>query len=166
MNFRYFLITCFVLVGGCVAEDLPPPCPSEIYCHGRIIEMVMTKHIFNDSKTYVDQKLKKPPNETLKSFDDFMATVNNAPSQDQLQAWVESNFDPPGTELENHKPADHKDNIELYNRISDKHFKKFASDLNGIWIELCRKMNKEVEVSVITILWFDDSWCCCRSIQN
>jgi alpha,alpha-trehalase len=138
-------------VEGCVAEDLPPPCPSEIYCHGRIIDAVMSKHIFNDSKIYVDLKLKKPPNETLKSFDDFMATVNNVPSQDQLQNWVESNFEPPGSELENHKPVDHKNNIELYNRISDKRFKKFASDLNDIWVELCRKMKVEVEVSSKTI---------------
>jgi alpha,alpha-trehalase len=148
MKFWCFLTwLCFVV--SCHGEDLPPPCASEIYCHGRLIDFVMKNRIFNDSKTYVDLKLKKSPDDTLKLFDEFMLNVNNTPSQDELQKWVENNFDPAGSELEPHKPEDHKDNIELYNRINDKNFKKFARDLNAIWIELCRKMKTEVEVSLI-----------------
>lgn len=107
----------------------------------------MVNHIFNDSKTFVDLKLKLTPNETLKLFDGFMNKVNNTPTKDQLHAWVEENFDPTGSELESWIPVDHKRNLEVYNRIRDKKFKKFASDLNDIWIELSRKMKDEVKVS-------------------
>lgn len=128
-------------------EDLPPPCDSEIYCYGRIIDSVMSAHIFNDSKTYVDLKLKKSPNETLALFDVFQAKFNNSPSNEQLQVWVEENFDPKGSELEEWKPVDHKDVLEVHNRIKDNNFKKYASDLNDIWIQLSRKMKDEVKVS-------------------
>lgn len=147
MNLPLFIFTCCALTGCVVTDNLPPPCPSEIYCHGKIIDNVMNAHIFNDSKTYVDLKLKKPPNETLQLFDMFMSEFNNQPSKDQLQAWVEKNFDPAGSELENWKPIDHKEIIELYNRIADKNLKKFASDLNLIWNELSRRMKDEVKVS-------------------
>lgn len=106
----------------------------------------MSNHIFNDSKSYVDLKLKKPTSETLLSFDIFMASVSNQPTQDQLQKWVEENFDPSGSELDKHIPVDHKTDLEVYNRISDENLKKFASDLNDIWIELCRKMNSQAKV--------------------
>lgn len=136
------------ILSGVSSNDLPPPCSSEIYCYGRIIDSVMKNHIFNDSKAYVDLKLKKSPDDTLRSFDSFMATVNDIPSQDQLQKWVEANFVPSGSELDHHRPVDHKINIEIYNRISDDKLKKFASDLNNIWIELSRKMKDEAKVSL------------------
>ena len=148
MKFRLLLITCFAIVKCCHSEDLPPPCSSEIYCYGRLIDSVMKNHIFNDSKTYVDLQLKKPPNETLKLFDEFMVKVNNQPSQDELTKWIYENFDESGSELERHKPLDHKENIEIYNRISDKNFKKFAKDLNNLWVDLCRRMKDEVQVSL------------------
>ena len=134
------------LVNYVVLEDLPPPCFSEIYCYGRIIDIVMTQHIFNDSKTFVDMALKKPPNETLKSFDDFMLTVSNQPTKIQLEKWVEENFNKKGSEIEAWKPVDHKQKLEVFNRIQDKNFKKFASDLNEVWLELSRKMKDEVKV--------------------
>lgn len=148
MNLCLFLFMYAAFVNSCLSENLPPPCDSEIYCYGRIIDSVMRNHIFNDSKNYVDLKLKNPPNETLELFDYFMTTVNDKPTQDQLQKWVEENFDPKGSELDNHSPVDHKQNLEVYNRISDDNFKKFTSDLNNIWIELSRKMKDFVEVSL------------------
>lgn len=108
----------------------------------------MKAHIFNDSKTYVDLKLKKPPKDTLERFDEFMLKVDNQPTQNQLQAWVEDNFDPMGSELEHWEPIDQKTDIELYNKIADDNFKGFASDLNKIWSELSRKMKDEVKVSL------------------
>lgn len=107
----------------------------------------MRNHIFNDSKTYVDLKLKLPPNETLQNFDNFMLKFNDKPTKDELQGWVEENFDPKGSELENWTPVDHKTSLEVQNRISDVNLKQFAGDLNNIWIELSRRMKDEVKVS-------------------
>lgn len=150
MNLALFAFACSVAFSLVLsAEDLPPPCFSEIYCYGRIIDSVMTNHLFNDSKTFVDLKLKRSPNETLKLFDDFMTKFNDKPTKDQLESWVKDNFDPEGSELEMWTPVDHKKNLEVYNRIKDKNFKKFASDLNDIWIELSRRMTDEVKVSSV-----------------
>lgn len=149
MKSSLFLFTCCALVTCVVLDELPPPCDSEIYCYGRIIETVMINHIFNDSKSYVDLKLKKPPNETLQNFDIFMVKFNNQPTKDQLQSWVEDNFDPDGSELENWLPLDHKTELEVQKRIKDDNFKKFAGNLNDIWIELSRKMKDDVKVSQI-----------------
>lgn len=149
-----FFLTLSASVSFVVSEELSPPCFSEIYCYGRIIDIVMKNHIFNDSKTFVDLALKNPPNETLKAFDSFMLDVNNNPTKEQLTRWVESNFDPRGSELEVWKPVDYKQRLEVYNRIKDKNLKEFASDLNEIWIELSRKMKDEVKVSG---LWLTSS---------
>lgn len=147
MKFVVFALSCCSMLNHVSLEDLPPPCFSEIYCYGRIIDSVMKNRIFNDSKTFVDLKLKNYPNETLKLFDEFMVKFNDKPTTDQLLEWVEENFDPTGSEMESWKPLDHKQNLQVYNRISDLKFKKFASDLNNIWIELSRKMKDEVKVS-------------------
>lgn len=146
------LFTCCAFVSEALLQDLPPPCSSEIYCYGKIIDSVMSYHIFNDSKTFVDLKLKKPPNETLELFDTFLEKFSNNPTKDQLQAWVEENFDPKGSELIEWKPVDHKTELDVYNRINDKNFKKFASDLNDIWIQLSRRMKDEVKVSSFNYL--------------
>lgn len=101
--------------------------------------------IYNDSKTFVDMKLKQSPDETLKVFDDFMAKfTDRQPTKDELQKWVEENFEERGTEFETWIPDDHTKNPAILNKIADKQYKAFAADLNGIWLELGRKMTKDV----------------------
>lgn len=149
MNFNLFALTCGAIIACVSTADLPPPCSSEIYCYGRLIDSVMTNHLFNDSKTYVDLKLKAPPNETLALFDAFIEANGNKPTKDQLMAWVNENFDQPGSEIEPVAPVDHKNatEIKIYNRLKDENLKKFASDLHEIWPTLTRRMKNEVKVS-------------------
>jgi alpha,alpha-trehalase len=116
----------------------------EIYCHGRLLDTVQMSRIFADSKHFVDMKLKVSPDETLKIFDDFMHKHNNAPTQDQIANWVNANFDPPGSEFEKWIPSDFKKNPKILDLIKDKDYRQFASDLNEIWLQLGRKMKKEV----------------------
>lgn len=102
-------------------------------------------HIYNDSKTFVDMKMKQAPDATLKSFDDFMAKfVDVKPTKDELQDWVEQNFEARGTEFEQWLPDDFTKDPEILNKINDKELRGFAQDLNGIWLELGRKMKKDV----------------------
>lgn len=105
--------------------------------------------IFHDSKTFVDLKLKKPPNETLEAFNDFMDKFNGTPTENELKMWVDDNFDPAGSEMMKVNPEDFKPQPAVLNRIADVNYKKFASDLNYLWIELCRKIKDDVKVGLI-----------------
>lgn len=102
--------------------------------------------IYNDSKTFVDMKLKNSPDETLKQFDEFMLkyTSERPPTKDEIHAWVDENFEGTGREFENWVPSDFRKDPEILNRINDKELRAFAQDLNGIWNELGRKMRKDV----------------------
>jgi alpha,alpha-trehalase len=104
--------------------------------------------IFNDSKHFVDMKLKLTPDETLKDFDEFMNKHSQNPSRDDIAAWVNTNFDPPGSEFEKWIPVDHHKNPKILERITDKSLRQWASNLNDIWLELGRKMKKDVAVSI------------------
>ncbi|KAL7015080.1 hypothetical protein ACKWTF_016270 [Chironomus riparius] len=115
----------------------------EIYCHGRLLETIQLAHIYADSKTFVDMKLKQSPAKTLEIFDEFLSK-NPDPSTEDLKKWVESNFEEPGSEFENWKPDDFTKNPAVLDKISDKSFRSFAYDLNGIWNDLGRKIKKEV----------------------
>jgi alpha,alpha-trehalase len=120
--------------------------PSEIYCHGPLLHTVQMARLFNDSKTFVDMKLRSPPNETLRLFNEFMADYpDGQPDTDKLRKWVEENFEDPGKEFEQWTPDDFTQSPAVLDKISDKDFRDFASDLNGIWLELGRKMKIDVK---------------------
>lgn len=90
-------------------------------------------------------KLKQSPDVTLKLFDEFIAKfTDRKPTKDELQVWLEENFDERGSEFEQWLPDDFKKNPEILNKINDKELRNFAQDLNGIWLELGRKMKKDV----------------------
>lgn len=101
--------------------------------------------IYNDSKTFVDMKLKQSPDVTLVLFDEFMAKLNRAPTREEIKDWVEQNFEKSGTEFEKWIPDDYTKNPAILNKINDKEFRNFAQNLNNIWLELGRKMKKEVK---------------------
>lgn len=104
-------------------------------------------HIYEDSKTFVDMKLKQSPEKTLKVFDEFMAKYPH-PSKEELQQWVEENFEAPGSEFEFWYPDDFTKTPAVLNKIHDKKLKNFAAELNGIWTELGRKIKKEVSDNI------------------
>lgn len=45
-------------------------------------------HLFQDSKTFVDMKLKFPPDQTLSDFETFMLSKNNQPTEDEVREFV------------------------------------------------------------------------------
>lgn len=107
----------------------------------------MQMRIFDDSKTFVDMKLKQSPEVTIASFNNFMEKYNNTqPPRNEIKAWLDDNFDGTGTEMIKCYPTDFTQNPNVLKRIKDKDLRKFALDLNNIWIELCRKMKDEVKV--------------------
>lgn len=118
-----------------------------MYCHGEVLHTVQVNSIYPDSKTFVDMKMKRPPNETLASFRDFMNRTDNTPSHEQISQWVNGSFDPAGSEFEEWLPADWKSNPKFLNAIQDRQLRKFASDLNEIWKLLGRKMKDDVKLN-------------------
>jgi alpha,alpha-trehalase len=92
-------------------------------------------------------KLRQPPNETLKLFDEFMQKYHNEPPKDALQDWVETHFDQPESEFEAWTPDDFSKSPAMFNKINDKNFLEFARALNGIWLKLGRKMKHDVELN-------------------
>ncbi|XP_035793158.1 trehalase-like isoform X1 [Anopheles albimanus] len=120
---------------------------SEIYCHGELLRTVQMSEIYPDSKTFVDMKMRKSPNETLAAFQEFMAAQNNAPTNAKLLEWVEQNFEKPGAEFESWIPGDWKENPRFLERIKDTDLREFASQLNQIWHQLGRKMTADVALN-------------------
>lgn len=99
--------------------------------------------IYNDSKTFVDMKLKQSPEVTLKLFDEFI-DKKPTPTKEEIQVWVEENFDERGSEFEPWIPDDFEKSPEILNRINDKELRSYAEELNGVWLDLGRKMKKNV----------------------
>ncbi|XP_055694077.1 trehalase isoform X1 [Lutzomyia longipalpis] len=126
-------------------EEWPESCDSEIYCYGPLLHTVQMAHLFNDSKTFVDMKLKQNPDVTLQLFRDFMAIHNNEPTREQIRNFVDENFEKEGSEFEPWTPTDWHQNPKFLDNIRDAKLKEFGRELNDLWLKLGRKMTKQVE---------------------
>lgn len=61
---------------------------SEIYCSGEVLHTIQMAKIFNDSKTFVDMKLKRSPKETVQLFHEFMAEHADQPTKNDVIGFV------------------------------------------------------------------------------
>ncbi|XP_076176927.1 trehalase isoform X2 [Ptiloglossa arizonensis] len=142
-----------VVLQSCASADKaavfakPPPCPSDIYCHGDLLHTIQMASIYKDSKTFVDMKMKYSPNETLALFREFMEDVDQVPTRHQIEQFVNRTFDPEGSEFEDWDPADWTTHPKFLNQIADQDLRRFASDLNQIWKMLGRKMKDDVRIN-------------------
>lgn len=66
---------------------------SKIYCSGDVLHTIQMAKLFNDSKTFVDMKLKRPPNETVELFHEFMNEHDQNPSREDIIQFVSVSFD-------------------------------------------------------------------------
>ncbi|CAK9819937.1 unnamed protein product [Anthophora plagiata] len=124
----------------------PPPCPSDVYCHGELLHTIQMASIYKDSKTFVDMKMKHPPNETLLLFREFMERVDHMPTRHQIEQFVNDTFDPEGSEFEEWDPEDWISHPHFLDKILDDDLRKFAADLNRIWKMLGRKIKEDVRI--------------------
>ncbi|KAM7345157.1 trehalase isoform 5-T9 [Cochliomyia hominivorax] len=116
----------------------------QIYCYGDLLHTVQMAHLFEDSKTFVDMKLKFAPEQTFSEFQDFMTSKNNEPTQDDIRQFVNDHFDDLGKEFIPWIPDDWTDHPAFLDNIKDPDLKQWGVDLNGIWKELGRKMIDDV----------------------
>lgn len=61
---------------------------SPIYCNGPLLHTVQLARIFNDSKTFVDMKLKQNPEITLELFNAFLAEHEGKPDREAVRRFV------------------------------------------------------------------------------
>ncbi|XP_041449192.1 trehalase isoform X2 [Drosophila obscura] len=116
----------------------------QIYCYGELLETIQMAKLFDDSKTFVDMKLKQTPAKTIENFELLMEAKNRTPSREDLQQFVDEYFSPKGTELEVWTPTDWKANPSFLDLITDPDLKQWGQELNNIWKDLGRKMIDDV----------------------
>ncbi|XP_078490269.1 trehalase isoform X1 [Ciona intestinalis] len=123
------------------------PCDSEIYCKGPMLDAAQNAFIFNDSKSFVDMKLKQEPDAVLAAFADLNQTHNGQIPVEAVKEFVAKYFDQPGSEFEDWVPLDWTQSPKFLSHISDPQLRTWASDLNVLWKQLGRKMIDDVFVN-------------------
>lgn len=140
-------VFAMIALAGCNIDrsKLPPTCESLIYCHGPLLDTVQMAGLYNDSKTFVDMKIKISAEVAIRHFHEMMNRTSSRPTKADIQEYVNDNFDPEGSEFENWTPTDWKDNPAFLKRIKDPLLHEWASELNRLWLQLGRKMKSEVK---------------------
>uniref|UniRef100_A0A915J761 Trehalase n=1 Tax=Romanomermis culicivorax TaxID=13658 RepID=A0A915J761_ROMCU len=122
-------------------------CQSQIFCNGPILEAVAKYNVFKDSKEYVDRPLAKSEAEILAEFRrEFGENGQNLDEnrRENLRDFLEKNFQTPGTELISYVPDDWQAHPKTLDFIRDKKYRKWAKDLNRIWKQLCKEVNRSI----------------------
>ncbi|XP_049817382.1 trehalase isoform X2 [Aethina tumida] len=112
--------------------------------------------IYEDSKTFVDMKLKKSPNETLQTFNKWIKQFGGSkPSKMEVTKFVRDNFEDAGQEFEVWNPSDWVEHPRFLDSVTDEKFKQWARKLNKIWKTLGRKMKSHVQQNpdLYSIIW-------------
>ncbi|EEB13930.1 Trehalase precursor, putative [Pediculus humanus corporis] len=132
---------------GSEESVLPHPCDNNIYCYGELLHTVQMAHLYPDSKTFVDMKLKFSSNETLYQFKLFLEKTNNEPTPSDLENFVTDYFDPAGKEFEDWTPSDWKKNPKFLQGIEDHNYRRWANQLHILWNFLGKKMKDDVKLN-------------------
>nr|XP_002131782.1 trehalase isoform X1 [Ciona intestinalis] len=123
------------------------PCDSEIYCKGPLLNAAQNAFVFNDSKSFVDMKLKQDPDAVLAAFADLNQIHSGQIPVEAVKQFVAKYFDQPGSEFEDWVPLDWTQSPQFLSHISDPQLRTWASDLNVLWKQLGRKMIGDVFVN-------------------
>uniref|UniRef100_A0A1B6FTE3 Trehalase n=1 Tax=Cuerna arida TaxID=1464854 RepID=A0A1B6FTE3_9HEMI len=127
--------------------SLPPPCESNVYCHGVLLHDVQMARLYPDSKTFVDMKLKYSEDEVVSKYEELRKQFGDkTPPRDKIQQFVEENFEN-GDELEEWTPTDFNPKPSLVDRVTDPLLKTWVEQLNQIFLTLSRKVKADVKVN-------------------
>lgn len=122
---------------------IPPTCDSQVYCQGPLLDTVQMARIYNDSKTFVDMKIKTSESDVLSKYKTLMDQSNNSPSFDQVKKFVNDNFED-GKELEDWVPPDFIEEPAFLQNVKDPELKAFGKSIVALWKILARKMKPDV----------------------
>ncbi|GLH14707.1 Trehalase, partial [Gryllus bimaculatus] len=139
------IVAAAVAAAGADALESEYICDSPIYCHGSLLHEIQISSLREDSKTFVDMKLKISVNETLRNFETLMARLENNPTSSELQSFVDDHFEL-GEELEGVELPDWVEAPPLLTRISDPHLRNWSFWLNARWKSLARRVPESVKL--------------------
>ncbi|XP_004750024.1 trehalase isoform X3 [Mustela putorius furo] len=136
---------CLLLLLGLGSQGtLPPPCDSQIYCHGELLHQVQMARLYRDDKQFVDMPLSSAPDQVLQDFCELAAAHKHHIPPQQLQAFIQKHFQAAGQELLSWTPEDWKDSPRLLQKISDPKLRAWAGQLHQLWKKLGKKVKPEV----------------------
>ncbi|CAL4122557.1 unnamed protein product, partial [Meganyctiphanes norvegica] len=120
-------------------------CSHMVSCQGKLFHHVQMARIFNDSKTFVDMKLKKSSPLIEKEFQNLLIESKGSPSKEILKDFILKHFDDTGTEFTSWVPEDWKPTPKFVHDVYDRDLRKWVTDLNAIWKNLGRKISPSVK---------------------
>ncbi|KAM5131901.1 trehalase [Mantella aurantiaca] len=142
-----FFVIFFALQEKDVNGNLPPPCPSQIFCTGDLLHHVQMAKIFEDDKHFVDMSLRDTPVKVMKKFKSlYLSPPSGEVDRDKLIAFLNTSFNQPGTELEQWNPPDWHENPKFLSGIANAELRKWALSLTSLWKSLGRKIKEEVNI--------------------
>ena len=105
---------------------------SQIYCHGPFLDHIQKLELsqVEESKYFVDMKLKQPEIDILNAFDQLTDDEKN--DRDYMSDWLDIYFDRPGSEFENHQ-FDQVEHPKMLDKIQNDDYRQWALDLHKIW---------------------------------
>ncbi|XP_060878731.1 trehalase-like [Metopolophium dirhodum] len=124
----------------------PDICPSDIYCHGELLDDIQMQQLYSDSKTFVDKKLRRSEAEIIKSYRELKLRNNGrVPTRAVLTKFVEDNFsDDPLVEW---VPPDFVETPTISTYVQDQNYKIWILQLNQIWKRLARRVDEDVKIN-------------------
>jgi len=119
-------------------------CP--LFCGGAILDAVnsVSPPLLNDSKSFVDMPAKFDPDVVINNFN----SLGNVHNYDLLKAFLDQNFDQPGTDLMNAQLQDFNPHPPfIHSSIQDAKYQTFAEKVVAIWPDLARRVADDVFVN-------------------
>ncbi|KAK7883019.1 hypothetical protein WMY93_029193 [Mugilogobius chulae] len=144
MSFWLFVLCFSELLIFCQNVLLPPPCDSDIYCSGPILDQVQKAKLYDDDKYFVDMKLKVSPDIILSAFKN-LSNESPAVPREKLQEFINMYFEKPGSEFETWTPPDFETFPPFLSRINDGQLRTFALKIHQLWNLLGKKIQSSVK---------------------
>ncbi|XP_045472128.1 trehalase-like [Harmonia axyridis] len=127
----------------------------DVFCRGPLLHTVQMSKIFDDSKTFVDMKMKYPPQKILEKYEDFMNSIAKNPSKEQVRKFVADNFEESDQVFEEFQPRDWGINPSFLENIVNEEYREFGCAMHKLWAELGRKMTAKTEkdINSTSLVW-------------
>ncbi|KAJ1729036.1 hypothetical protein LPJ72_005187 [Coemansia sp. Benny D160-2] len=139
---RVTLLASAAIIAAPLLHAAKPPCDSQIYCYGDLLQTVQLAKVYSDDKTFVSKPTLRPAKQVLEAFERIGG--RNATKED-LKKFVDENFGETEAELKAVVDLPELDpNPPFLNNVTDKLLRAYGAVVNGYWKTLVRKQDLSV----------------------